>query len=127
MSDVTYSRVVWSYWKEMIFSKPFEIHAEITVGDKRTDLILGRSEVGVEIKHLRKHTSVPTFQNIKKEAAKVANYVAKELFKHAFLAIVDERGTARRGLRPISDGFNSWKTVKTEQRNVTFALCALIP
>lgn len=109
------------------FPRPFEIHAEITIGKKRVDMVLGKSEVGVEIKHLKKGLSAPTFRDVKREAHKVANYISGDLLERAVLAIVDERGTARRGLRPLSEQFESWRTVHTEWGDVTFALTAIKP
>ena len=109
------------------FQRPLAIHAEVTIGEKRIDMLLGKKEIGVEIKHLRKHSSVPTFQDVKREASKVANYIAKDQLKRAFLAIVDERGTARRRLSLLSKKFESWKTVQTDFGDVTFALGAIKP
>ena len=109
------------------FPRPLEIHAEITIGEKRADIVLGKNEVGVEIKYLKKYLSLPTVQDVKREASKVATYIAKDFLKRAFLAIVDERGTARRGLRPLSQKFESWRTIHTESGDVTFALSAIKP
>lgn len=109
------------------FPRPLKIHAEITTGEKRADIVLGEREVAVEIKYLKKYSAIPTFPDIIKEARKVATYVAKNLVKHAFLAIVDERGTAERGLKPLSEKFESWKTIQTKSGSVTFALCEVHP
>lgn len=109
------------------FPRPLQIHAEITIGEKRADMVLGMNEIGVEIKYLKKGLAVPTFRDVKREASKVANYIAKDLLKRAVLAIVDEKGTARRGLRPLSEKFESWRTIRTKRGDVTFAFCAIRP
>ena len=109
------------------FPRPLKIHAEITMDRKRADIVLGEREVAVEIKYLKKYSAIPTFPDIIKEAKKVANYVAKKVVKHAFLAIVDERGTAERGLEPLSEKFESWKTIQINGGSITFALYKIYP
>jgi len=107
--------------------QPFKIHSEKTIGNRRIDIVLGNNEVGIEIKFLKKYATTPTFEDLKREAQKVASYIVKEKQKQAFLAIVDKRGTARRGLKPLSQRFESWRTITTKSGAVTFALCSIKP
>ena len=62
-----------------------------------------------------------------KDASKVATYITENSFKHAFLGIIDERGTSKRKMPMLSEKSESWREIETDKGLVIFVLCEITP
>ena len=109
------------------YSLPWQIHADMTIGHRRPDIVLGTNDTALEIKHLRYTYATPTFEDVRKDAGKVVTYVKENSFKHAFLGIVDERGTSKRRMGKLVERCESWREIETDRGKVVFALVEIVP
>jgi len=116
-----------NYFRQGDYFLPWEIHAEKTIGTKRADIILGKKDVALELKFLRYTHATPTFQDVIKDASKVAAYLTENSFKHAFLGIIDEKGTSKRKMPMLSEKSESWREIETDKGLVIFVLCEITP
>ena len=106
---------------------PWKIHAEMTVGNRRADIVLGEKDIALELKFLRYTYPTPTFQDVIRDVKKVVIYVTENSFKHAFIGIVDEKGTSKRKMPILSEKCESWKEIETDRGLVIFVLCEIMP